>query len=130
MANGDDDHDEPPTFRDQRISRGGKVVRQTFHLDGHLFEEAICDARGREMEITRFDRDGKIHEIVIHEFADDKDWRPKKTSSFDADLDLIMSLERGSPPIIGELYSGETPFHIYPKKKPKQPPETAASSLD
>jgi hypothetical protein len=117
MANGDDEHDEPPSFREKRVSRHGKVVRQTFDLDDRLLEEAICDAQGREVEVTRFDRNGKIYEVVLYEFADEKDWRAKKTSSFDADLDLIMSLERGSPPIIGDLYSGEKPFHIYPKKK-------------
>jgi hypothetical protein len=130
MANGDDEHDEPPAFREKYISRGGKVVKQTFDLDDWLFEEAICDVQGRAVEVSRFDKDGKIYEIVVYEFADDKDWRAKKITSFDADLDLITSQERGSPPIIGELYSGEKPFHIYPKKeKPNTALEPTPTSV-
>ena len=34
-----------------------------------------------------------------------------------AEGDVVMSQERDKPPVTGEFYRGEKPFHVYPKKK-------------
>lgn len=115
--------DEETSVREEWVEREGKKIRRLFDAAGVLFEESVCDDRRRKIEKKSLRADGSLSGITLFEYADEVDWRYKKMTQLDPEGDIILIQERGSPPVIGELYRGEKAFMVYPKKKAIQLPE-------
>ena len=116
MANGGDfdEDDQEYTFESHRRS-DGKPVEVMKNRAGIVVSEKLLSG-GRVVEALSFDeKDGKLSTRTLYEW--DQGRKPLRTTTYDAEGDVVMSQERDKPPVTGEFYRGEKPFHVYPKKK-------------
>ncbi len=116
MANGANSEEDVTdhTFESRQLP-DGKIVRLMKNAAGIVVGEDLTSL-GRTIENRSFDQvTGALVTRTIYEH--DGRRKPLRRTTYDADGDMMLMQERGSPPVVGDRYRGERPFHVYSKKK-------------